>query len=135
MRLLLLIAMSLIIAGCHMMKTSNTESEEKMISGVADLDLSEQELQETQKAAEAGDFEACYRLHMYYEMVVGDFIKSDEFLRRGAEGGHAKSQYSLGVGLISKPQTYEEGVFWLKRARDAGYPGVDTVLNLYKKNN
>lgn len=127
------IVVSLMIAGCHTVTAPDAGPEDKMIAGIADLDLSEQELRGVQEAASKGDLEACHRLFMYYEFVVNDFDVAEKFLRIAAEGGYALSQYWLGSKLIQKQGAYEEGVFWLKNARDAGYPEADNVLKLYEK--
>jgi TPR repeat protein len=72
--------------------------------------------------AGAGSGDAAFLLYLHYD-AVGDAARASEWLRRGAEGGHANDMLAWGYRLIEGKDVARDvgaGVDWLLRAASAG---------------
>ena len=121
-------------AGQALAQLNGSPSEEGAESAPAGEE-EELDLEQLQKAAEAGDADACYRLGNYYFSLIGDEeddAAAVKWHRKGAELGHPGSQLSLGLcnlvgyGLI--PENQPEAVRWFQKAADQGYPEAQYYL-------
>ena len=72
--------------------------------------------------AGAGSGDAAFMLYLHYD-AVGNGARANEWLRRGAEGGHANDMLAWGYRLIEGKDVTRDvgaGVEWLRRAALAG---------------
>jgi TPR repeat protein len=83
--------------------------------------------------AEQGDTEAQLKLWEMYTLgkVPGRTFRNmadelegqkegEEWLRKAADGGNARAQYSLGMGYLNSPQDFSEARKWFLKAADQG---------------
>ena len=72
--------------------------------------------------ARAGSGDAAFMLYLHYD-AIGDAARASEWVRRGAEGGHANDMLAWGYRLIEGKHVARDvgaGVDWLRRAALAG---------------
>lgn len=86
---------------------------------------SEKDIAELKVAAEKGDIQAQYELGIVYD-IQQDFENSFIWIKKSAENGFAKAQYSL-AGLYKNgsamlPKDSGEYLKWLKKSAEGGYP-------------
>jgi TPR repeat protein len=98
-----------------------------------DLNLTNEEVKSLAVAADSGDFNAAFRLYLFYAVVSLDHDAAERWLRRAATSGHLTAQYNLGIELMGRggPSEKAEGRQWLERAREGGYEPARETLERY----
>ena len=102
--------------------------------------MTEQQIEEIKRKANAGDAEAQYELGLWYlgyyvsEFVPQDDMEAAKWFRKAAEQGHAKAQYSLGLMYDEDnslgPRDYVEAAKWFRKASEQEHAGAQYNLGL-----
>jgi hypothetical protein len=117
-RILFIIIMIFMFAGCH---RSETVISTPALNEVFDLSPAEIEL--FTEEAKQGDIEAAEKLALYYDMVELDSDKAAEFMRIPAKLGVARWQYNIACLLVlrSSLKEQQEGIYWYEISAKDGY--------------
>jgi TPR repeat protein len=106
----------------------------KVISGVQDMALSDQQISSYSEQALRGDTEAANRLGEYYLMLQGDRHHAEYWYRISAENGDVGAQRSYGEMLLQdSSENKTRAIFWLKKSAEGGDSLAKAALEKLKK--
>ncbi|MET3653929.1 hypothetical protein [Dyella japonica] len=93
--------------------------QQKVISGNGDLYLSEEQVDELQKAALDGDAQAATRLLSYYGYYRSDYANAEKWAVVAAENGGVLEQCNAATILKTSDsqEARKRAGFWLKKCR------------------
>lgn len=106
------------------------QSNNQPVAGVSDLDLSKRQISTLTAAAGSGNGEAAFRLYFYYQTVKNDYATAWNWLKKSAELGCHKAQYSLSYQYTNNPKVKNSVLarYWLKKAAENG--DIDAIKKL-----
>jgi TPR repeat protein len=98
------------------------QSTNQPVAGVSDLNLSSEQIGELTAATKTGDGEAAFRLYFYYQTVKNDYATAWGWLKKSAQLGNPKAQYTLSYQYTNNPKIKDAALaqYWLKKAAANG---------------
>jgi TPR repeat protein len=107
--------------------------------GNQDMVLSDAEIQSYSQQALQGDIDAAGKLAGFYLIVQGNRNEAEKWYRISAENGSIAAQRGYGEMLLEdskknqNSQSKIRGMYWLKKAMDAGDPMARSALEKPQK--
>lgn len=88
------------------------------------------EVAQLTERAEGGDPKAARELYHFHDIITGDDEAATKWVKMGAEGGDAPSQYCYAMKLLQsrRAEDRKQALTWLKRAGDQGEVLAMSVL-------
>lgn len=103
-----------------------------VISGNEDLRIPDDQIRSLQEEALSGSGETAHRLASFYFYVKLDKMSGMRWATIAAENGFPLAMSSLGARLMidqKNPDSAIRAKFWLERARSAGEPTAQSLLD------
>jgi hypothetical protein len=122
-----------ILTGIFLPKNIMAQSNNQPIAGSSDLSLSKEQISKLTKDAGSGNGEAAFDLYFYYQLYQRDSETAWNWLKKSAELGCDKAQYTLSYRYTIDPKVKDStlALYWLKKAAENG--NIHAIKKLQEK--